>query len=94
MRIEELPAESSGAPPNASSPTPVVPLDYSSRERRSATPKVIAFLRRLAIAAGISFMAGAIGIAMFPYKDEEVAFFCVGLGLVLLAIPLPKTPGW
>jgi len=89
MRMEEVPATPPEPPP-----TPVVPLDYSPRERRAATPKVFAFLRRLAIAAGISFMAGAIGMGMFPYKDEEVAFFCVGLGLVLLAIPLPKIPGW
>jgi len=87
--MEEVPATPPEPPP-----TPVVPLDYSPRERRAATPKVFAFLRRLAIAAGISFMAGAIGMGMFPYKDEEVAFFCVGLGLVLLAIPLPKIPGW
>jgi len=89
MRMEEVPATPPEPPP-----TPVVPLDYSPRERRANTPKVIGFLRRLAIAAGISFMAGAIGMVMFPYKDEEVAFFCVGLGLVLLAIPLPKIPGW
>ena len=48
----------------------------------------------VAIAAGVAFMAGAIGTIMFPYKDEEVALFCVGLGLVLLAVPLPKIPRW
>jgi hypothetical protein len=89
--MEELPATPTSEPP----PTPVVPLNYSPRERRTDAPKVVvACLRRLAIAAGIAFMAGAIGMGMFPYKDEEVGFFCVGLGLVLLAVPLPRIPGW
>ena len=89
MRMEDLPNT-----PRERAPTPVVPLDYSPREQRNTPSKVIAFLRRLSISAGIAFMAGAIGMVMFPYKDEEVVCFCVGLGLVLLAVPLPKLPGW
>jgi hypothetical protein len=77
------------------SPTPVVPLDYSPREERSARKhRVVNFLRRLSISTGVALMAGAVGVILFPYKDEEVALFCVGLGLVLLAVPLPKISRW
>ena len=100
VRMNDLPVvEPADAPPPLppqppAAPTPVVPLDYSPRQDRAAREhRVFGFLRRLSISAGIAFMAGAIGVIIFPYKDEEVALFCVGLGLVLLAVPLPRIPG-
>ena len=102
MRLDELPPPP--APPGAMTdpadqfaprPTPVVPLDYSPREHPPAGgSKAVSFLRRLALSAGIAMMTAAMLICMFPRADEEVVTFCVGLGLVLLAIPLPKLPGW
>ena len=95
MRADESPT--SFPPPLPSSePTPVVPLDYSPRDRDTADrgPRVIRFLRRLCIAAGVAFILGAIMTINFPFHDEEVVLMSIGVGLVLLAIPLPKMPGW
>ena len=102
MRLDELPPPP--APPGAMTdaadqfpprPTPVVPLEYSPREQPPAeSSKVLSFLRRLALSAGVSLMTGAMLAGMFPRSGAEVITFCFGLGLVLLAIPLPKLPGW
>ena len=98
MRLDELPPPpqpSSMEQPRPQLPQPVVLLEYSPRDA-GPTPgsRVVNFLRRLALAAGIALMSGAMLIGMFPRADEEVIAFCFGLGLVLLAIPLPKLPGW
>jgi len=90
--MDELPT--TRPPTEQPPPTPVVPLDYSPREERPRGSRVIALLRRLCIAAGVAFVLGAILMIMFPRYDEEVVSLSFGVGLILLAIPLPKIPGW
>ena len=102
MRLDELPppppapgAMTDPAEQFPPRPTPVVPLEYSPREQPPAgSSNVVNFLRRLALSAGVALMTGAMLVGMFPRSGEEVITFCFGLGLVLLAIPLPKLPGW
>jgi hypothetical protein len=76
-------------------PSHVLPLEYSPREEPPlGGSRFVRFLRRLAAAAGIAFMVGALMMITFPRYDEEVVCFAFGLGLFLLAVPLPKIPGW
>ena len=82
-------------PPASPSPANVLQLGYSSREERpDRHSNAVNFLRRLALSAGISIMTGAMLMGMFPRSGDEVVAFCFGLGLVLLAMPLPKMSGW
>ena len=96
MRLNEIPPPPSrrtepGTPP----PQPVVPLEYAPREARPTTgSRVLGLLRRLTLAAGVALMVGALLVGLFPRAEEEAITFCFGLALFLLAIPLPKLPGW
>ncbi len=75
---------------HAEQPTPVIHLDYEpplADPRGSAAAR---WVRRVAFAAGIAFVAGGILMAMFP-RDEEVAMsVAFGVGLIALSIPMPK----
>ena len=66
-----------------------MPLDYAPPAGPAPVSAAGRWVRRVLFASGCAFVFAGMMYTRFPNREEVLGMLSVGLGLILLAVPLP-----